>query len=167
MNDGDALIRVEIKGLALDPTSNVPIMILRDVEGKEFLPIWIGIVEANAIAMELEGVEKTPRPMTHDLMNNLLRGAGVQVERIVIVDLQESTFMAEIVINNQGNESAIDARPSDAVALALRHAAPIYVKASVFDLARDSELTKRVKNEDRLKKWLEDVDPDELGKYTM
>src|SRR6185436_15479539 len=119
-------LRVEIKGLMLDPSSNIPIVILRDTESQLFLPIWIGVFEANAIALRIEGVEP-PRPMTHDLLRLVLEKLGATVEKIVISDLRESTFFALIHLRQGGQSVAVDARPSDAIALALRTEAPIYV----------------------------------------
>ncbi|HEY4592083.1 MAG TPA: bifunctional nuclease family protein, partial [Thermoanaerobaculia bacterium] len=108
-------LQVEIKGLMLDPSSNVPIVILRDIGSQLFLPIWIGVFEANAIALRIEGVEP-PRPMTHDLLRSVLEQLGGRVEKIVISDLRESTFFALIHVRNQERDVAIDARPSDAIA---------------------------------------------------
>lgn len=166
MSDSNEELRVEIKGLMLDPSSNVPIVILRDVESHLFLPIWIGVFEANAIALRIEGVEP-PRPMTHDLLRTLLEGLGGQVEKIVISDLKESTFFAVIHVRQNGNVVPIDARPSDAIALALRTDAPIFVLKSVLDKAQAVDLASQVTDEEKLKKWLEEISPDELGKWTM
>lgn len=150
----------------LDPSSNVPIVILRDTESQLFLPIWIGVFEANAIALKIEGVEP-PRPMTHDLLRLVLDQLGAQVEKIVISDLKESTFFAVIHVQQNGRSIGIDARPSDAIALALRAEAPIFVLRSVLDKAQAAELATDVSDEERLKKWLEEISPDELGKWTM
>src|SRR5947209_14683016 len=126
MSDNAQELRMEIKGLMLDPSSNTPIVILKDVDSQLFLPIWIGVFEANAIALRLEGVEP-PRPMTHDLLRSLLAQLGGKVEKIVISDLRESTFFAVIHVRNQSSALTIDARPSDALALALRTGPPIFV----------------------------------------
>jgi len=150
----------------LDPSSNVPIVILRDIQSQLFLPIWIGVFEANAIALKIEGVE-TPRPMTHDLLRLVLEQLGGTVEKIVISDLRESTFFASIHLQQQGKPVTIDARPSDAIALALRVEAPIFVLQSVLDKAQAAELVTEAEDDDRLKKWLEEISPDELGKWTM
>lgn len=150
----------------LDPSSNVPIVILRDTQSQLFLPIWIGVFEANAIALKIEGVEP-PRPMTHDLLRLMLDQLGAQVEKIVISDLKESTFFAVIHVHHDGRSIGIDARPSDAIALALRAEAPIFVLRSVLDKAQAAELATDVSDEERLKKWLEEISPDELGKWTM
>jgi hypothetical protein len=157
---------MEVKGLMLDPTSNVPIVILRDEKGVEFLPIWIGVFEANAIALKLEDVEP-PRPMTHDLLASLLTALEAEVLRVIISDLQESTFHARIVLQNRDGEIEVDARPSDAIALALRVEAPIFVTERVFSKAKAADTSDLASDEEKLKKWFEDVDPDDLGKYTM
>lgn len=159
-------LRVEIKGLMLDPSSNIPIIILRDTESQLFLPIWIGVFEANAIALRIEGVEP-PRPMTHDLLRLVLEQLGATVEKIVISDLRESTFFALIHLRQGGQSVAVDARPSDAIALALRTEAPIFVLRSVLDKAQAADLTAEASDEEKLKKWLEEISPEELGKYTM
>jgi bifunctional DNase/RNase len=166
MSDPTQELRVEIRGLMLDPSSNVPIVILRDTQSQLFLPIWIGVFEANAIALKIEGVEP-PRPMTHDLLRLMLEQLGAQVEKIVISDLKESTFFAVIHVQHDGHSIGIDARPSDAIALALRAEAPIFVLRSVLDKAQAAELATDVSDEERLKKWLEEISPDELGKWTM
>ena len=135
MSDPNQELKVEIRGLMLDPSSNVPIVILRDTQSQLFLPIWIGVFEANAIALRIEGVEP-PRPMTHDLLRLMLEQLGARVEKIVISDLKESTFFAVIHVQQDGRSVGIDARPSDAIALALRARAPIYVEERVIDNAK-------------------------------
>ncbi len=157
---------MEIKGLMLDPASNVPIVILRDTESQLFLPIWIGVFEANAIALRIEGVEP-PRPLTHDLLRQVLDHLGATVEKIVISDLRESTFFAVIHLRQGELAVPVDARPSDAIALALRANAPIFVLRSVLDKAQAADLATEVKDEEKLKKWLEEISPEELGKWTM
>jgi len=159
-------VRMEIKGLMLDPTSNVPIVILRDEAGQIFLPIWIGVFEANAIALRLESVE-TPRPMTHDLLRNAFEKLGARVDKIVISDLQDNTFFAQIHIQSNGKPVAIDARPSDAIALALRAEAPIFVLQPVLDKAQAVDLATQATDEEKLKKWLEEISPEDLGEYKM
>jgi bifunctional DNase/RNase len=166
MSDPTNELRVEIKGLMLDPTSNVPIVILRDVESQLFLPIWIGVFEANAIALRIEGVEP-PRPMTHDLLRTLVENLGASVEKIVISDLKESTFFAVIHVRRGAESVVIDARPSDAIALALRTEAPIFVLRSVLDKAQAVDLATEISDEEKLRKWLEEISPEELGKWTM
>ncbi|HYU36218.1 MAG TPA: bifunctional nuclease family protein [Thermoanaerobaculia bacterium] len=166
MSEPNQELRVEIKGLMLDPASNIPIVILRDIESQLFLPIWIGVFEANAIALRIEGVEP-PRPMTHDLLRLVLEQLGAAVEKIVISDLRESTFFALIHLRQGAQSVTVDARPSDAIALALRTEAPIFVLRSVLDKAQAADLTAEASDEEKLKKWLEEINPDELGKWTM
>jgi len=159
-------IRMEIKGLMLDPTSNVPIVILRDEESEVFLPIWIGVFEANAIALRLENVE-TPRPMTHDLLRSTIDGLGAQIEKIVISDLKDNTFYARIHVQRNGDAVEIDARPSDAIALALRSGSPIFVLRPVLEKAQAVDLATQASDDEKLKKWLEEISPEDLGKYEM
>ena len=159
-------IRMQIKGLMLDPSSKLPIVILRDDDSRYLLPIWIGVFEANAIALRVEEIE-TPRPMTHDLLQSALTEVGVQVEKVLISDLQENTFYAMIYLRHNGEQLTLDSRPSDAIALALRAEAPIFVLPEVLHSAKSLDMTESLEDDDRLKKWLEDVDPDELGKYKM
>ncbi len=162
----DDPIPMEVKGLMLDPTSNAPIVILRSEKHSKMLPIWIGIFEANAIALRLEGVQP-PRPMTHDLFLDLVEGVGCDVNRIVIHDLVDNTFFAQIYLQSGEGELVVDSRPSDAIALALRAEAPIFVTRVVLEKANVDVLSERSSDKDKLKKWLEEIDPDELGKYTM
>ena len=157
---------MEIKGLMLDPSSNVPIVILRDEESDVFLPIWIGIFEANAIALRIEGVEP-PRPMTHDLLLSSVRTLGAAIDRIVISDLKESTFFAVIHLDRSGEKMTIDSRPSDAIALALRAEAPIFVLRTVLEKAKAVEINEDATEEEKIKKMLEELGPEDLGKYTM
>jgi uncharacterized protein len=166
MSEPTQELRVEIKGLMLDPSSNIPIVILRDTESQLFLPIWIGVFEANAIALRMEGITP-PRPLTHDLLHSAVDQLGGLVEKIVISDLRESTFFAVIHIRQQDTVLQVDARPSDAIALALRADAPIFVLRSVLDKAQAVDLATDASDEEKLKKWLEEISPEELGKYTM
>jgi bifunctional DNase/RNase len=159
-----AEVRMEIKGLMLDPNTNVPIVVLRDEEGAVFLPIWIGVFEANAIALRLENVA-TPRPMTHDLLRSALEKLGAHIEKVVISELRESTFYARIHVQREGDAVEIDARPSDAIALALRSEAPIFVLAPVLAAAQAVNLA--TTDEEKLREWLEKVSPEDLGKYEM
>jgi len=159
-------IEMTIKGLMVDPITNMPIVILRDREGQRVLPIWVGIFEANAIALQIENVP-TPRPMTHDLLRNVIQDLKGSVQKIVVCDLQENTFYALIYLSLGGDTLAIDARPSDAIALALRARAPIFVEDTVIDNAKTVDFTSEKADSDRLHKWLESLDPDDLGKYKM
>jgi uncharacterized protein len=155
-----------IKGLMVDPVTNMPIVILRDREGDRVLPIWVGIFEANAIALQIENIA-TPRPMTHDLLRNVIRDLNGRVEKIVVSDLKETTFYALIYLKVGAESIAVDARPSDALALALRTQAPIFVEEHVIDSAKTVDLSQEPASADRLQKWLESLDPEELGKYKM
>ncbi len=159
-------IEMSIKGLMVDPITNMPIVILRDKEGQKVLPIWVGIFEANAIALQIENVS-TPRPMTHDLLRNVIEDLQASVQKIVVCDLQENTFYALIYLSLNGNTVAIDSRPSDAIALALRTRAPIFVEETVIDNAKTVDTSSEEADADRLHKWLESLDPDDLGKYKM
>jgi bifunctional DNase/RNase len=160
-------IEMTIKGLMVDPITNTPIVILRDKDGQRVLPIWVGLFEANAIALQIENVSM-PRPMTHDLLRNVIQGLHATVERIVVCDLQENTFYALVYLllgDNPGERLAIDARPSDAIALALRTRAPIFVEEAVVDHAKTVDFSTEQADADRLQKWLENLDPEDLGKY--
>jgi bifunctional DNase/RNase len=159
-------IEMSIKGLMVDPITNMPIIILRDKEGQRVLPIWVGIFEANAIALQIENIS-TPRPMTHDLLRNVIYDLKASVQKIVVCDLQENTFYALIYLSLNGDTLAIDARPSDAIALALRTRAPIFVEDTVIDNAKPVDFSAENADSDRLHKWLESLDPDDLGKYKM
>ena len=159
-------IEMTIKGLMVDPVTNMPIVILRDQEGQRVLPIWVGIFEANAIALQIENIA-TPRPMTHDLLRNIISDLHGDVEKIVVSDLHDNTFYATIQLRVNGEVVAVDARPSDAIALALRVRAPIFVEDKVIDNARGLEFTPNKDDSERLTKWLESLDPDDLGKYKM
>ena len=159
-------IEMSIKGLMVDPITNMPIVILRDKEGQKVLPIWVGIFEANAIALQIENVS-TPRPMTHDLLRNVIQDLKASVQKIVVCDLQENTFYALIYLSLGGATVAIDARPSDAIALALRTRAPIFVEDAVIDHAKTVDFSAEKNDSERLQKWLENLDPDDLGKYKM
>ena len=159
-------IEMTIKGLMVDPITNTPIVILRDKDGQKVLPIWVGIFEANAIALQIENIA-TPRPMTHDLLRNVIHDLKAEVQKIVVCDLQENTFYALIYLGLNGDTVAIDARPSDAIALALRTRAPIFVEETVIDHAKTVDFTAEKADADRLHQWLESLDPDDLGKYKM
>jgi len=161
------LVAMSIKGLMLDPVSNSPIVVLKDDDEKFFLPIWVGIFEANAIALQLENVS-TPRPMTHDLLRDMIAQLGGRVSRIVINDLRDSTFFAQIRLVISGDRTLeIDARPSDAIALALRTEAPIYVAQSVLEQAQTISPEGGEEPEEKSPNWFENVSPDDLGKYKM
>jgi bifunctional DNase/RNase len=160
------MIEMTIKGLTVDPITNMPIVILKDKEGKRALPIWVGVFEANAIALQIENIE-TPRPMTHDLLRNIITDLDGSVDRVVVNDLKDNTFYAVIHLTVRGERVAVDSRPSDAIALALRTRAPILVEESVIDNAKTVDFGTDREDNDRLQKWLESLDPEELGKYKM
>ena len=159
-------IEMSIKGLMVDPITNMPIVILRDKDGQKVLPIWVGIFEANAIALQIENIA-TPRPMTHDLLRNVIHDLKADIQKIVVSDLKDNTFYALIYLLVNGESMAIDARPSDAIALALRARAPIFVEDTVIDNAKTVDFAAERTDSDRLQKWLESLDPEELGKYKM
>ncbi|HUQ95262.1 MAG TPA: bifunctional nuclease family protein [Bryobacteraceae bacterium] len=159
-------VEMKIRGLMMDPVTNMPIVILKDVSGSTILPIWVGIYEANAIALEIEKVS-TPRPMTHDLIRTLLLGLETAVRKIVVNELRDDTFYALIWLEKDGELITVDSRPSDALALALRLDCPIYVDDSVLKSSKQvSALTDRVSNEE-LRRWLENLNDEDLGRYKM
>jgi len=160
------LIKMTVRGIALDPITNMPIVILKDPEERRALPIWVGIFEANAIALELEKVS-TPRPMTHDLLKNILEGLGITVQQVIVNDLKENTFYATIELNYNGSVVSIDSRPSDAIALALRVNAPIFVTENVVTQAKNIEVSEEREETDKWKEWLENLKPEDFGKYKM
>ncbi len=160
------LIKMTVRGIALDPITNMPIIILKDPEERRALPIWVGIFEANAIALELEKVS-TPRPMTHDLLKNILEGLGITVQQVIVNDLKENTFYATIELNYNGSVVSIDSRPSDAIALALRVNAPIFVTENVVTQAKNIEVSDEKEETDKWKEWLENLKPEDFGKYKM
>jgi uncharacterized protein len=160
------MIEMMIKGLMVDPITNNPIVILKDKDGDRVLPIWVGMFEANAIALQIENVS-TPRPMTHDLLRNIIGDLEGHVDRIVVSDLKDNTFYAVIHLTVRGERVAVDARPSDAIALALRTRSPILVEEAVIENAKTHDFTSDRADTDRLQKWLESLDPDDLGKYKM
>jgi bifunctional DNase/RNase len=163
-------VEMKVRGLALDPLSNMPIIILRDEEDKRSLPIWVGIFEANAIALELEKIS-TPRPMTHDLIKNILEAIDARVVKIVVTDLKENTFYAVLHLQVGESEYTVDSRPSDAIALALRVAAPIFVDEEVVRKAKSLEVTPKeaetVKADDpeKIREWLGSIKPEDFEKF--
>ena len=159
-------VEMTIRGLMLDPVSNLPIVILKDVSGEAVLPIWVGVYEANAIALEIEKVS-TPRLMTHDLIKNVLTGLEAQVHKVVVTELREDTFYAVIWLERSGEVISVDSRPSDALALALRVDCPIFVDDVVLKNSKlAANMSDRVTT-DELRKWLEGLNDDDLGKYKM
>ena len=159
-------IEVKIRGLMVDPNSNMPIVVLKDINGTSILPIWVGVYEAHAIASEIEK-SQTPRPMTHDLIRNLLFGLEAGVKKVVVSELKEDTFYALIWLEKDGEMISVDSRPSDALALALRTDCPIYVEEQVIRTSKaTSSVSDKVTN-DELKKWLESLNDEDLGRYKM
>lgn len=157
---------VKIRGLMMDPVTNMPVVVLRALQGAGTLPIWVGIYEANAIALEIEKVQ-TPRPMTHDLLKNVLLGLNVHVQKVVVSDLKEDTFYAIIWMERDGQTMSMDSRPSDALALALRLDCPIFVDEEVFKTSKlSSTVTDKTSNEE-MRRWLENLNNEDLGPYKM
>lgn len=159
------LVEMSIKGLMVDPVTNMPIVLLRDADNQRVLPIWVGPVEANAIALQVENVAP-PRPMTHDLLRNLLTELGARLARVVISDLRDSTFFAYLELHRNGEVIFVDARPSDALALSIRTRTPVFVDAKVLERSRTTEVSSEQADQERLQRWLESLDPDDLG-YKM
>ena len=153
----------KIRGLMMDPITNSPIVILQDVEKNTLLPIWVGIFEANAIALQVERID-TPRPMTHDLIKNILLHMNADIEKVVVTELRDNTFYALIHLTLEGEEEmTIDSRPSDAIALALRADAPIFVTDDVISNSRNITLDKENLDPEEVRKWLENLSPEDLG----
>jgi bifunctional DNase/RNase len=158
-------VEMKIRGLMMDPITNMPIVILKEATGNSILPIWVGLSEANAIALEIEKVV-TPRPMTHDLLKNVLIGLESHVDKVVVTSIQDDTFYAVIWVQQDGRLISIDSRPSDALALALRIDCPILVEDEVLRSSKSqANNPERITNED-LKRWL-DMNDEDLGKYKM
>lgn len=167
MADETVDIEVQIRGLMLDPVTNMPIVVLKDVASDLVLPIWVGVFEANAIALELEKTTM-PRPMTHDLLRNIARGLNAVVDRVVVSDLRDDTFYATIWMTQGGESLTLDARPSDAIALALRWDCPIFVSKSVLGRTRQNAgATDANLNEEQMRRWLENLNEDDTGQYKM
>ncbi|UCC66659.1 MAG: bifunctional nuclease family protein [Deltaproteobacteria bacterium] len=158
--------KMKVSGLTVDPLTNTPIVLLKDMEEKEVVPIWIGFFEASAIATHLEKVQLS-RPMTHDLMKNILDTLGVQVIKIEVNDLRDNTFYAIIHLEIEGGHYAIDSRPSDAIALALRTNSPIYVEEEVIEKSSKIDLRKQKEGEEGLDELLEGLSSKDFGKYKM
>ncbi len=159
-------VEMKIRGLMMDPVTNMPIVILKDINGNTVLPIWVGVYEANAIALEIEKVS-TPRPMTHDLIKNLLTGLDTAVKKVVVSDLREETYYAIIWLEQEGEVISIDSRPSDALALALRLDCPIFVEDQVLKTSKVATTTAEKVTNEELRKWLENLNDEDLGRYKM
>jgi bifunctional DNase/RNase len=160
-------IEVRIRGLMMDPATNMPIVVLKDIASETVMPIWVGIFEANAIAIEIEKVA-APRPMTHDLTRNLIRHLNAQLERVVITEIRDETFFAVLWIRQEGEAVTVDARPSDAIALALRADCPIYVAEEVMQTAKlNTSGPPEGPTAEQLRGWLEGLNDEDLGRYKM
>ena len=164
--DRNGMIEVRIRGLMMDPVTNMPIVVLKDLHGDAVVPIWVGIFEANAIALEIEKTT-TPRPMTHDLMIQLIRSTEGVLRRVVITELKEETFYAVLWIERGGEWMSLDARPSDALALALRMDCPIFVADPVVRAAKLTNAGVENFSPDELRRWLEHLNDEDLGRYKM
>jgi bifunctional DNase/RNase len=159
-------VEMQIRGLMMDPVTNMPIVVLKDVSSDTVLPIWVGIFEANAIALELEKTA-TPRPMTHDLMMNMARGLNAQVNKVVVSELRDDTFYAVIWMEQNGETVTMDSRPSDAIALALRWDCPIYANKSVLEQQKKTATGAQTVTAEEMRRWLENLNDDEMGRYKM
>jgi len=159
-------VEMKIRGLMMDPVTNMPIVVLKDVHGNSVLPIWVGVYEANAIALEIEKVQ-TPRPMTHDLLRNVFLGLEVRVDKIVVSDLKDDTFYAVIWVERDGQLIMLDSRPSDALALALRMDCPIFVDEQVLKSSKVTSALAERTTTDQLKNYLENLSDEDLGRYKM
>ena len=165
-SEGQMEVEMKIRGLMMDPVTNMPIVILKDVDGNTVLPIWVGIYEANAIALEIEKVA-TPRPMTHDLIKSLLLGLSTGVRKVVVNELKDDTFYALIWLERDGEMISVDSRPSDALALALRLDCPIFVEDDVLKSSKVTASVSDKDNHEELKRWLEGLNDEDLGRYKM
>jgi bifunctional DNase/RNase len=159
-------LEVKIRGLMMDPVTNMPVVVLKETAGNGVLPIWVGIYEANAIALEIEKVQ-TPRPMTHDLLKNVITGLNVHVQRVVVCDLKDDTFYALIWMERDGQTMSMDSRPSDALALALRLDCPIFVDDEVLKHSKIASAISEKSSSEELRKWLENLNDEDLGRYKM
>jgi uncharacterized protein len=159
-------LEVKIRGLMMDPATNMPVVVLKEIQGSGILPIWVGVYEANAIALEIEKVQ-TPRPMTHDLLKNVLTGLNVQVRKVVVSDLKDDTFYALIWMERDGQILSMDSRPSDALALALRLDCPIFVEEEVLKNSKVSTTPTDKSTNEEWRKWLEGLNDEDLGRYKM
>ncbi len=159
-------VEMKIRTLMMDPVTQMPIVILRDVAGETILPIWVGVYEANAIALEIEKIS-TPRPMTHDLIKTIVTGLDVTVQKVVVNELRDDTFYALIWMEKNGESVSVDARPSDALALALRLDCPIFVDDQVLKTSKMVTTASDKNNNEELRRWLEQLNDEDFGRYKM
>jgi uncharacterized protein len=159
-------VEMKIRGLMMDPVTNMPIVVLKDVNSDIVLPIWVGMYEANAIALEIEK-STPPRPMTHDLLRNAIRGLNARVDKVVVSELRDDTFYATIWMHQDGELVTMDARPSDALALALRSDCPIYVSRQVLDSSKLTANGAQNIDSEQLRRWLEGLGDEDMGRYKM
>ena len=159
-------VEMKIRGLMMDPMTNMPMVVLKEVSGSSILPIWVGIYEANAIALEIEKV-LTPRPMTHDLIKLLLTGLETGVRKVVVSDLKDDTYYAVIWLEKEGELISVDSRPSDALAIALRLDCPIYVDDTVLKTSKAAGSVSEKVNDAEIRRWLEGLNDEDLGRYKM
>lgn len=167
--DSATYIEMKVTGLTIDPFTSMPIIILKDMQDHAVLPIWIGLIEASAIATELEKIQLS-RPMTHDLIKNILGELDATVIKVMVTDLSDNTFFASIVLDHKGKEIVLDARPSDALAVALRTKSPIFVAKQVIEKSRKIDIKASEESESTKQKWteiLERLSPEDFGKYKM
>ena len=161
------MVEMKVEGLTLDPLTNMPIIILKDLLSDKALPIWVGYFEANAIALEIEKIN-TPRPMTHDLLRSMISSLHAKVKHVLINDLKDNTFFAVISVIQNGSDMTIDSRPSDAIALALRTKSPIFVEEKVIEAAKKLDLPdpNKIQNDEKQqwKDWITDIKPQDFGK---
>ena len=159
-------VEMRIRGLLMDPVTNTPIVILKDASSDTVLPIWVGMFEASAIQLEIEKVS-TPRPMTHDLIKNVLAGLDAHVHKVVVTELKEDTFYAVIWMEREGRIISVDSRPSDALALALRVDCPIFVEDEVLKTSKKATSATDPATSEDLRKWLDGLNDEDLGNYKM
>ncbi len=159
-------VEMKIRGLMLDPVTNLPIVILRNLDGNSVLPIWVGAYEANAIALEIEKVA-APRPMTHDLIRNVLLGTETMLRKVVVSELKDDTFYAVIWMEKNGELISVDSRPSDALALALRMDCPIFVEEEVLRTSKVGQAVSDKATSEEMRRWLENINDEDLGPYKM
>jgi hypothetical protein len=162
-------VEVVVHGLTMDPKNNNPVILLKQKDGQKVMPIWIGLFEANSIAMSLGEVD-VPRPMTHDLLKSVLEQSGLNVERVAVTELKDNTFYATIFLRSNDSQIQVDSRPSDAIALAVRSQCPIFIMDSIFTQSSIDLDSIEITREDTKEKWseiLENLDPEDFSKYKM